>query len=55
VTAEARDAALWRWQHGGASSAVLSLEPTDFDAIPGWRDEDHSDALPVSSRISHAR
>ncbi|KAI95860.1 transglycosylase [Rhodomicrobium udaipurense JA643] len=45
MTAEARDAALWRWQHGGASPAVLSLEPMDFDAIPGWRDDNHADAL----------
>jgi len=45
VTDEAPDAALWRWQHGGASSAVLSLEPTTFDAIPGWRDDNHCDAL----------
>ncbi|MBJ7533061.1 hypothetical protein JDN40_02890 [Rhodomicrobium vannielii ATCC 17100] len=44
MTAEARDAALWRWQHGGASPAVLSLEPMDFDAIAGWRD-DNADAL----------
>ncbi|WKW50198.1 murein transglycosylase A [Rhodomicrobium lacus] len=45
MTADPPEAALWRWQHGGASSAVLSLEPLDFAEIPGWRDDNHADAL----------
>ncbi len=36
---------LWRWQHSGREAPALPKEAIGFEAIEGWRDDDHCDAL----------
>jgi membrane-bound lytic murein transglycosylase A len=43
--AEAAEGALWRWQHGKARTAALSVERIEFADIEGWLEDDHSVAL----------
>lgn len=37
--------ALWRWQHAGREAPALAKEAIFFEAIEGWRDDNHCDAL----------
>jgi membrane-bound lytic murein transglycosylase A len=50
--AGAAEGALWRWQHGEAPAAELSVECIQFADIEGWLEDDHSAALACYMRSS---